>query len=624
MERCAVVIGVNKTGSLPPLQAAVSGAKEFARWATENQKMQVTLITDEDGSVVTVKKVKDAIQNFVNLRTYSQICVFFSGHGILKSQGSEIWLLSEAPDDADAAINVSGSVLLSRNSGIPHVLIISDACRSLPADTRFQQMNGGFIFPNRATDDTRPEVDIFYASLPGDASLELPTSNAVGSYRGIFTECLLEGLRPAETDLVTDIGDKLLGETQTVILARSIKNYLYKSVPAAARRHSIQLTQKPDIRIESDSPKYLAEIVVTGSPVISTSGPKPSEPKDFHQILQDLKKKDDLNYHGVPCESESDAEGTPDRLGSHSEKIGFNADEKKEIVRSMETMMDFNSHQDLEAPGFLKDEIFETGFSITAGEVLDVYVSQVPFRVFKRKGRLLIIVDLPSFRHSNPSALIRLANGCSVPLAVLSGFIGTVLIENGRVSNVTYRPSPRGPKFMGYERNLDGIESRRAYVAAAIKTGQFRIGDIREAEYAGSFLRNMKSFDPTMSLYASYAYLLAGNFVQIESVYQYMQHEDHPVLFDVALLAGGLAGRNFNSGRSAGITRYYAPFCPMLTQGWLYLEPFNVQLAYPLNNAAQHLVPGLWTTFTPEMTDRLFASFPDALSAETGNYLESD
>jgi len=83
MIRCAVVIGVNKTGDMPVLHAAASGAQQFAAWATA-QGIEVTLLTDDNGSV-TLGHVKTAIRNYVQQRTFSQLIVFFSGHGILRA-----------------------------------------------------------------------------------------------------------------------------------------------------------------------------------------------------------------------------------------------------------------------------------------------------------------------------------------------------------------------------------------------------------------------------------------------------------------------------------------------------------------------------------------------------------
>jgi len=68
-------------------------------------------------------------------------------------------------------VNVPGSIWLARNVGIPHVVVISDACRSRPNTSRLSQVQGGVIFPNESPRTPRPAVDVFYAALPGDPHL---------------------------------------------------------------------------------------------------------------------------------------------------------------------------------------------------------------------------------------------------------------------------------------------------------------------------------------------------------------------------------------------------------------------------------------------------------------------
>jgi hypothetical protein len=67
-----------------------------------------------------------------------------------------------------------------------------------------------------------------------------------------------------------------------------------------------------------------------------------------------------------------------------------------------------------------------------------------------------------------------------------------------------------------------------------------------------------------------------------------------PVLFDAKLLADRI-------GPEALVARppLVAPFCQLLTQGWSYLFE-NVPVHPMVRKAGEYLLPGLWTTFTPE------------------------
>jgi hypothetical protein len=107
-------------------------------------------------------------------------------------------------------------------------------------------------------------------------------------------------------------------------------------------------------------------------------------------------------------------------------------------------------------------------------------------------------------------------------------------------------------------------------------------------------IRNVKRFDPTLGLYAAYAYASAGLEQHVESVRQY-QHEDlRTELFDVAMLARrGVSPRETEP-------QTILPFCPMLRQGWPLLAVRNAQVPNAVQAARAWLLPALWTTFASE------------------------
>src|SRR5262245_30483197 len=133
-KRAAVVIGVKKTGGLPVLESSVSGAEAFASWLSDEEGFKVAKVTDATGRV-TWQQVADAIQDFVEDGTYHQLIIYFSGHGYWKND-AELWLLSDAPSDANAAISWVETAEFAKDCGIPNVVMISDACRSIPDNPR--------------------------------------------------------------------------------------------------------------------------------------------------------------------------------------------------------------------------------------------------------------------------------------------------------------------------------------------------------------------------------------------------------------------------------------------------------------------------------------------------------
>lgn len=65
MLRAAIFIGVDQTGGLRRLRDAAGGAKRMHAWAL-TQGVTSTLITDEDGRVVTPDDIFNSIKKFLD------------------------------------------------------------------------------------------------------------------------------------------------------------------------------------------------------------------------------------------------------------------------------------------------------------------------------------------------------------------------------------------------------------------------------------------------------------------------------------------------------------------------------------------------------------------------------
>lgn len=582
MNRCAVVIGVNKTGDLPVLHAAASGAREFASWAT-TQGIEVTLLTDDNGSV-SLGNVKTAIRNYVQQRTFSQLIVFFSGHGVLRAPDYELWLLSGAPDDPDDAVNVPGSIWLARNVGIPHVVVISDACRSRPNTSRLSQVQGGVIFPNESPRAPRPAVDVFYAALPGDPALEVSAKDATENYRGLFTDCILKGLNGSVPDLIVNIGHSHLNEEKWVVPSWELKPYLEQEVPDAAASVHIKLQQEPDIRVESHPPNYLAEFTRPSSITIPrTERPAGAEEVTFRHVLRSL--KDDQYFQGHIQDGS---------LPPNTRAIA----ERSDMAGAINRLMAVRGRESFET---------RTGFSVVGTVVERAVVTASACDVFEENGAYQIRVHNDADERKARSALLQIKGGFGIPLAVLPGYIGTVVVEGGRVVTVTYLPSRHTPKYAEYEYVADEIEKRRAFVAVAARNGSFRVEGGLEAMEGARYLRTLKAIDPTLGLYSAYAYAQAGDLEGIASVFEYMSREPEPVLFDVAMLTNKLDVRSRAGSRPFKV----APFCPMLTQGWALVDANEVWLPAVVRRARENLRPGLWTTFGKRGVAKLWSHIED-------------
>lgn len=556
MSKCAVIIGINATGYMPILKGAASGARQFDDWAKSNG-FDTSLHVDDGGSSVHFRDVFTAVKGFVDKGVYELMIIYFAGHGILKAPGEEIWLLSEAPTNAGEAVNVRLSDVYSRSSTIPHIAFFSDACRSIPDNQVVLGVTGAPIFPNQPPSwQNKPAIDIFYATMPGAPSYETVQTEAVDAYQGIYTECLLNALNGNVSKIIKrrDIPHK----EQWGIFSRELQSHLEEAVPLAASQKDITLIQIPDGYISSLNPKWLAEVT----------------------------KSDPRNYPEQTNEPPT-IEREPETKYGRSSTSDF----KKRVKRLVRA----NKEQ-----SFLPF----TGFLIIGNnENIDTTTRTGDFHFTRISNKRLLVYIHNEKQYK--TFLLKFKSGYSTPLAILPGFHGTIIIEREQVINVNYSPNIGTDRHANMVPNSNEVEKRRATIATAAYYGKlFFRSDRQYLVGLGDFLRSLKTFDPTLGLYAAYAYAAAGEFEHVYSVHNYMAKEPEPVLFDVELLA--------TLYRKDGIHPFIAPQCPMLTQGWAFLasliDEHPVLKLTDMHHLVAELVPGLWTTFTPKGTN-LFEGF---------------
>ena len=107
MKRAAVIIGIDKTDDLPKLKDAARDAQLVEQWARAQKMDSIHVLTDAEKPVDT-PAIKKVIKDLVDTANVGQLVIYFAGHGVNKER-HEYWLLSDAPDDPDAAVNVAAA-----------------------------------------------------------------------------------------------------------------------------------------------------------------------------------------------------------------------------------------------------------------------------------------------------------------------------------------------------------------------------------------------------------------------------------------------------------------------------------------------------------------------------------
>jgi hypothetical protein len=562
-KQAAVVIGVNKAGDLPILTAAASGARAVEQWL-QSQGVEVHTFADDTGPVYA-RALIETTTRLVNLGTFDQLIVYFAGHGFLNA-GSEVWLLSEAPENSNEAVNLQECVNNCRESGLSNVIFISDACRSTPDSLRSARLFGSVLFPNlNGSRPIRPEVDRFFAALPGHVADE---AVAVSSkkYEGIYTSALLDAFKKPYDGMVHVVnGVKVIPDWV-------LKGYLAKEVPRRALGMNLSINQIPDANVESRDSFYFGR-VADDVAVIQPLRPFVTPDTTTFQQVADRA----LGEARSPSISKSFNFDSIDR----SEKSAI-FDKAQAQVSSADTSISFETGSGIRVVGTSVNFV-ATGARLKAQRL----------RPGSSRDGELIRID-PGDQPAG-SVAIGFADGGGTVLAALRGYVATVVVDDqGHVVNVNYLRS--GAK------EDQTIIQLRATVATSAKFGVFRIEGDRatrtaKARELADEIRVGKSIDPTLGIYAAYAYADADILDQVQSVREFTRFNLGVDLFDVAMLSGELS-KPLPHDKAV-------PFCPMLSQGWNLLRVKRVELPLEVQRAREHIRAALWTTFDAEAINAL-------------------
>lgn len=586
MQRAAVLIGVGKTGSLQPLQATTTGVRAMERWALNQgiDRRLVKVITDEAGRV-TAQHVKDAIEEIVELTTVEQLIVYFAGHGVNIGYG-ERWLLSRAPEDTQAAVNVEGSVVLARHCGISHVVLISDACRTAAEGIQAQLVTGSEVFPNTGSGGLEHPVDLFFACTLGAPALEMkdPAVSA-GRYQAIFTDALVEALE-GNHELVVE-RDTTNGRTIGLIRPSPLKPHLQADVLRRLTSANVKpsITQTPDARITSDGNAWLSQV----------------------QLRRRVRARGRLRRGGAPSQNlPMSPPGTLLSLSQTMLRSALSGGQHVDYAGDLDSEGSPVAGIDLLTRSLAQDktsfgpEHFETGcgFKVRGARITGAFSPAAQTELLGNSGELLRVSELMP-----PAAnvVISFDNETGVILPAIPEFLVALTFSEGELTSVAYEPSDRSWRWSEFRTKLGEIRALRALISSSARLGVFRL----ESEDALKLARRMqyaKTLDPAMALYSAYAYHDLQLRDRIKEMLQYQFNDLGLRLFDIALLTRML------DSQTVGAVGGVFPFLPLLSQGWALLAAHQVAFTPALVGIERHLVPSLWTLYDLAGVDMILAA----------------
>jgi hypothetical protein len=567
MRRAAVFIGVDRAGHLPVLADAAAGAERLHReWGFHQRLGPSVLLTDRE-KPVTADDVQSAITNVLEPGNLDQLVVYFAGHGVNVRMG-EYWLLSDAPRKTQAAVNVRGSEHLARYCGVPHVVFVSDACR-LAADTiNAQNVTGTDIFPNEQHSETELPVDLFYACALGKPSHEARDVNETsGGYKALYTHLLCAALCFEEPDAVEWVVED--GQSVGYVRPRRLRDFMKDALPDRVRslRLKTPIAQTPDAHISSDPGAWLSRFEGSALAGVERAPrfnirPDPAAEAIFPRGLESF---------GRPVNIRAWVSAAIANPGAIAAYLGVSAAPRPLALQAT------------------------CGFEIQGARLRHAFGQGA------RLERLLGEPNLIRCDASNgPSglALFVLEDGRGVTLPVVPDFIATLTFVDGELIDITYEPSAGSLRTYEFYGRKEQLRTLRKVISEATLLGEFRLeGD--EASTLARHMQSMKSLDPTLGLYASYAYHDLHRPYLLREIEAFMREDLGGSFFDIAMHAGRLDG-----GGSRDMPPVFG-IGPLLSQGWAYLRARGIRLPPGCEDLDTMLADSLWTMFTPEGVYRL-------------------
>ncbi len=607
-----VAVGIDNTGVLTRLAGAASGASKMAAWLRSQSVFGVAAdiaeLTDAGGAKVSARQVQDAVRALVKRGDLDLLILYFAGHGIVKAGGDEQVLLSDIDAYKDEAIAIAPTLANAYYSGVPHVVVISDACRNAVApETSLGQVAGKPALDRGPVVGARKsKVDVFYATEPSQTAKEFDG-------KGFFTEVLLDVLANPPASVLTVWPG--LDPGVAVVPAWKLEDCLGVEVPLRASMQTPSFDQAPDFNVTSHEPKFFGYAV--SAPPTTRSGPalrgivagkRDDDPARLATTRDVQRRKTALDdVSAVVNATILD----PKRPGAGLSRDAGLAREVAAYLGSEHGRQTFETRTGYSVLGGTVEKVLLSGGK--SGELVeteegmpgnDVRLYPAPFQSGDKAQR--------------GSVALFFAGGTVCILPILPGYIGTLHLRDGLAASLSFEVSAQLRADL-HETDAERAEfaSRRALAAALSASGKLqRLARDDGASY-GSFMRQSKRADPTLGIYAAYAYALSGNDAGARSVDKWFRTYPSldpksglvpaPVPFDVALLAGRMTPAN--ARRAPGI----APFCPMMTLGWSVLSSYLGEHAlHPaITGAGRYRLNAEWTTFRHQDIGPLLDAFEE-------------
>jgi len=614
-----LLIGVEGAGDLTRLQAVPKALKRMTKWArSQTPDEYIRVITDADDKPVRAGDLSDATDELLAMPEIDKLVIYFCGHGIVVGT-DEFWLLSRAPTWGSEAVNVVGTAKAGQSLQIPHVVLISDACRLLTTDIQGAAVSGTVILPTQGRAGPRAKVDKLFACALGAAAYEVPTEDKTG-YAAVYTEVLASALRGKPT-LFVDRTKPLDGP---VVRTRALEDHLPARLLDLLTKLKvpIDVDQQPDAELLSGADAWLSKLSDDGEDALPASEPAAALPRTVGGVA-----RAELGAAIGLVESDDPADA------AYIDAVAVTQSPTISLTAELIAPDNYLSRYGLKYWAGFADRVIgglhgasggpiETalGFGDHASAELELeglallqFVG-VPPRLLKVQGRdeetPLVITSIAADGAKVASVLVeagkswwptpglvKLADGGVFILPITSGAVTRIDASEGALHSISYALSARSSG----DTVTDAI--LRDAVAAASARGVFHPAE-EDLERLITAMRIQKDVDPSLALYVAYALSDRGRLEEISDMRYLLKQSTGYDFFDLAMLDE--TGRVMRAPDRTRPDLPVPPY-PLLAQGWPLLPVLAKADGFERMRA--DLMPlrrkGLWTSFTAEGWDLL-------------------
>lgn len=566
MKRAAVVIGIDRTGGMTPLNAAALCAQRVETWL-KGEGYDVICLTDKSGDV-SLEMVKDALKSFVTVpASYDQLLVYFTGHGQYHTY-SDFWLLSDAPGDPDEAINLEKAMHLARRCGIANVAFISDACRTLPTGDAQSKVTGSAGFPNVTGVPGTAKVDFFKATAEGTSAWE---GKIDGDYWSVLTKAWMAAYEKPTPDMVTQVYaptglvDVVPNRRLEDFLVKEVNRLLYKlKLYTSPQDLELNVASADDHYIATCTPPPPGAAPVPIDPAMIDGAPDPSLAAMSVTSDATASIARHLSYRGLTPGGSLD----PFSVHRFDTELGVEARLPSPAVKGFETAC---------------------GFSLSGANIADVQLSDGAFDPVEKRGDDGSVEALRIYNQTEAACevFMEFTNGRGTVLPAFQGYVGHINFTESGISSVSYVPAALDSRYSAYMEKRDALDRLRALAALSSAGNSFRLYGGPEAFDLLDAITFGASVDPSLSLYAAHAFLEKDEIDLLNQLISRVHSDLGVYLFDHILLSEAPAD-------------VVLPAYPMLTRNWNLLDVSPSPKPPAYQTVGRHLCPSLWTTFEPD------------------------